>query len=124
MRLAPGPRDGGREAPAGFGAEPRGVLWQEPGRRAMVRAMTKSDPESRWFGYRPVEPEQKTALVRGVFASVASRYDVMNDLMSGGVHRLWKARFIEEVRPRPGERLLDVAGGTGDIALRFLARGG
>src|SRR5512135_2191590 len=90
----------------------------------MVRAMTKSDPESRWFGYRPVEPEQKTALVRGVFASVASRYDVMNDLMSGGVHRLWKARFIEAVRPRPGERLLDVAGGTGDIALRFLARAG
>ena len=80
--------------------------------------------ESRWFGDRAVEPDQKTDLVRGVFSSVAGRYDLMNDLMSGGIHRLWKARLIAAIRPRPGERLLDVAGGTGDISMRFLAAAG
>ncbi|MEO3432297.1 bifunctional demethylmenaquinone methyltransferase/2-methoxy-6-polyprenyl-1,4-benzoquinol methylase UbiE [Inquilinus sp. CAU 1745] len=82
------------------------------------------DPESRWFGYRSVDPSEKTSLVHGVFASVATRYDIMNDLMSGGIHRVWKARFIDQIRPRPGEFLLDVAGGTGDIAFRFLDRAG
>lgn len=81
-------------------------------------------PESRWFGFRPVDPDQKASMVRGVFDSVASSYDVMNDLMSGGVHRLWKATLIDMVRPRPGMHLLDVAGGTGDIAFRFLDRAG
>ena len=76
--------------------------------------------ESGWFGFRPVAPGQKTPLVRGVFTSVATRYDLMNDLMSGGIHRLWKAELIAMIRPRPGQRLLDVAGGTGDIAVRFL----
>ncbi len=83
-----------------------------------------SGPESRWFGARAVEPDEKTDLVRGVFSSVATRYDLMNDLMSGGIHRLWKARLIAAIRPRPGERLLDVAGGTGDISMRFLAAAG
>ncbi len=83
-----------------------------------------SGPESRWFGDRAVEPDEKTALVRGVFSSVATRYDLMNDLMSGGIHRLWKARLIAAIRPRPGERLLDVAGGTGDISVKFLAAAG
>ncbi len=78
--------------------------------------------ESRWFGDRAVQPAERTALVRGVFAGVASRYDLMNDLMSGGIHRLWKARLVELVAPRPGERLLDVAGGTGDVAFALLDR--
>src|SRR5690606_29878341 len=70
-----------------------------------------------------VTPEEKTRRVRGVFSSVAARYDIMNDLMSGGQHRLWKARFVRLVRPRPGERILDMAGGTGDIAFRLVRRG-
>lgn len=77
------------------------------------------NPESNWFGEKPVTPEEKTGLVRGVFDSVASKYDIMNDLMSGGVHRLWKDRFVREVRPRAGKTYLDVAGGTGDIAFRI-----
>jgi demethylmenaquinone methyltransferase/2-methoxy-6-polyprenyl-1,4-benzoquinol methylase len=74
------------------------------------------------FGYREVPEAEKAGLVRGVFSSVASRYDLMNDLMSGGVHRLWKDALIDWMAPRPGMRLLDVAGGTGDIAFRFLRR--
>ena len=76
------------------------------------------------FGFRRVALEEKAGLVRRVFDSVSSRYDLMNDLMSGGVHRLWKAELIDRLNPRPGQVLLDVAGGTGDIALRFLARAG
>jgi demethylmenaquinone methyltransferase / 2-methoxy-6-polyprenyl-1,4-benzoquinol methylase len=76
------------------------------------------------FGYRRVRADDKAGLVRGVFDSVAGRYDVMNDLMSGGVHRLWKAALIERLNPRPGETFLDVAGGTGDIAQRILRRTG
>lgn len=64
--------------------------------------------------------EAKTRLVRGVFSRVAPRYDLMNDLMSGGLHRLWKKSFIDSLAPKPGLRLLDVAGGTGDIAFRVL----
>jgi ubiquinone/menaquinone biosynthesis methyltransferase len=74
------------------------------------------------FGFREVSPTEKTALVRGVFNSVASRYDIMNDAMSAGVHRLWKTAMIDWLKPRPGMRLLDVAGGTGDIAFRILDR--
>jgi len=76
------------------------------------------------FGFRTVPEADKASMVRGVFDSVASRYDLMNDLMSAGVHRLWKASLIAEVAPKAGERLLDVAGGTGDIAARYLAAGG
>lgn len=75
------------------------------------------------FGYQDVDPEEKTARVGDVFRSVASRYDLMNDAMSGGLHRLWKDRFVRRVKPRTGERILDMAGGTGDIAFR-LARAG
>ncbi len=82
------------------------------------------NPEERWFGDRPVAPGEKTARVHDVFTSVARRYDLMNDLMSGGIHRLWKAAFLDAIRPRPGETLLDVAGGTGDIAFGFLDRAG
>jgi demethylmenaquinone methyltransferase/2-methoxy-6-polyprenyl-1,4-benzoquinol methylase len=74
------------------------------------------------FGFRDVEAADKPRLVRDVFESVAGRYDLMNDLMSGGVHRIWKAAFIDWLAPRPGLRLLDVAGGTGDVALSALRR--
>jgi demethylmenaquinone methyltransferase/2-methoxy-6-polyprenyl-1,4-benzoquinol methylase len=74
------------------------------------------------FGFRRVGAAEKSRLVRGVFGSVAGRYDLMNDLMSVGVHRLWKAAMIDELAPRPGLSLVDVAGGTGDIARRVLAR--
>ena len=75
------------------------------------------------FGDEVVSPEEKTRRVGGVFSSVARSYDVMNDLMSGGMHRLWKNRFVAKVRPRPGDCILDMAGGTGDIAFRMAARG-
>ena len=76
------------------------------------------------FGFRSVPRADKKPLVRAVFDSVAPRYDLMNDLMSLGVHRLWKREFIEGLDPRPERTLLDLAGGTGDIALGWLARGG
>lgn len=74
------------------------------------------------FGAREVPEAEKAELVHGVFTSVASRYDVMNDLMSAGIHRLWKDAMMDWLAPRSGQRLLDVAGGTGDIAFRFLKR--
>ena len=79
------------------------------------------------FGYEPVAPEARQDRVNAVFASVAERYDLMNDLMSGGLHRLWKDDFISMLAPPRSARtfaLIDVAGGTGDIAARFLERGG
>ena len=79
-----------------------------------------SDPESSThFGYRKVDVEEKAGLVRGVFDSVASRYDLMNDLMSFGVHRLWKRFALELAGVRPRQRVLDLASGTGDLADRF-----
>lgn len=75
------------------------------------------------FGFEDVAPQEKTARVGEVFARVARRYDVMNDAMSVGMHRLWKDRFVGMVRPRGGEAILDMAGGTGDIAFRMTARG-
>jgi demethylmenaquinone methyltransferase/2-methoxy-6-polyprenyl-1,4-benzoquinol methylase len=84
------------------------------------------DPRERTthFGYETVAEADKAGRVRGVFASVARRYDLMNDAMSFGVHRLWKDAMLDWLAPWPGMRLLDVAGGTGDIAFRFLARVG
>ncbi len=76
------------------------------------------------FGFRTVSPDEKPGLVQDVFESVASRYDLMNDLMSGGVHRLWKAALMDRLKPKSDMRLLDVAGGTGDIAFRFKDAGG
>jgi len=75
------------------------------------------------FGDERVSPEEKTRRVGAVFSSVARRYDVMNDLMSGGMHRLWKDRFVARVKPRAGEQILDMAGGTGDVAFRMARRG-
>ncbi len=82
------------------------------------------NPESRWFGTEEVSPEQKTRKVIGVFDSVAGNYDIMNDLMSGGLHRLWKDHLIRKIRPRAGLHYLDVAGGTGDIAFRIRKKAG
>src|SRR5215813_7957524 len=81
-------------------------------------------PEQASFGYRDVPAAEKAGLVRQVFESVAPRYDLMNDLMSGGVHRLWKNILVDVLNPRPGEKLLDVAGGTGDVASRIYRRQG
>jgi demethylmenaquinone methyltransferase/2-methoxy-6-polyprenyl-1,4-benzoquinol methylase len=75
------------------------------------------------FGFEEVSPEEKTARVGSVFSRVARRYDLMNDLMSGGLHRPWKDLFVRRVRPRPGEAILDMAGGTGDVAFRLARRG-
>ncbi len=76
------------------------------------------------FGFTTVEREQKSTLVRQVFNSVAGKYDIMNDLMSLGVHRLWKREFCAALDPRANHRLLDLAGGTGDITFRWLKGGG
>jgi len=75
------------------------------------------------FGDELVSPEEKTRRVGEVFSSVARRYDVMNDLMSGGLHRLWKDRFVNRVKPRSGVHFLAMAGGTGDVAFRMARRG-
>ncbi len=84
----------------------------------------KKDPERNWFGERHVSPDEKTGLVQGVFGSVSDSYDIMNDLMSGGLHRLWKDSFVRRIRPRGGLKYLDVAGGTGDIAFRIKKKAG
>ncbi len=84
--------------------------------------MTDDDPKTTHFGFQTVDEGQKAGMVQGVFTRVASKYDVMNDLMSGGVHRLWKDGMMDWLAPRPGQRLLDVAGGTGDVAFRLLKR--
>ena len=76
------------------------------------------------FGYERVRKEEKAGRVREVFDSVASRYDLMNDLMSGGMHRLWKRFTIELSSVRPGQTVLDIAGGTGDLAAKFSQRVG
>ena len=84
--------------------------------------MTEDQDKTTHFGFQTVAEGDKAGMVHGVFTRVASRYDVMNDLMSGGVHRLWKDAMMDWLAPRPGQRLLDVAGGTGDVAFRFLKR--
>jgi demethylmenaquinone methyltransferase/2-methoxy-6-polyprenyl-1,4-benzoquinol methylase len=85
---------------------------------------SKENREAEWFGYKHIDPSEKTRLVESVFDSVASRYDLMNDLMSGGIHRIWKNRFVQLMQPRATKTLLDVAGGTGDIAFRYRERAG
>jgi len=84
--------------------------------------MTSSEKKTTHFGFQTVDEDQKAGLVHGVFSNVASRYDVMNDAMSLGIHRLWKDAMMDWLAPRPGQKLLDVAGGTGDISFRFLDR--
>ena len=82
-----------------------------------VDSHTGAEPH---FGFKTVDEKDKAGLVKGVFNSVADQYDIMNDVMSAGVHRLWKDSLINSVNPRPNMKHLDVAGGTGDIAFRFL----
>ena len=84
--------------------------------------MTDNSENTTHFGFQTVPEADKAGMVRGVFTRVASKYDVMNDLMSGGMHRLWKDAMMDWLAPRSGQRLLDVAGGTGDVAFRFLKR--
>ena len=78
-----------------------------------------TDNETTHFGYRTVGSDEKAGLVRGVFDSVASRYDIMNDLMSAGLHRLWKRYTLDQAAAKPGHSILDLAGGTGDLAREF-----
>lgn len=82
-------------------------------------AQIMNDKKTTDFGYSEVAQERKAGLVAGVFDLVAERYDLMNDLMSAGIHRLWKRFAIEVSAVRPGQRVLDIAGGTGDLAARF-----
>ncbi|MDO5620874.1 MAG: bifunctional demethylmenaquinone methyltransferase/2-methoxy-6-polyprenyl-1,4-benzoquinol methylase UbiE [Paracoccus sp. (in: a-proteobacteria)] len=81
-----------------------------------------TDHKTTHFGFQTVDEDAKAGMVHGVFSRVASRYDVMNDLMSVGIHRIWKNAMMDWLAPRNGQHLLDVAGGTGDIAFRFLNR--
>jgi len=87
-------------------------------------AARRERPGTTHFGFEEVAEADKTPRVRGVFESVSDRYDLMNDLMSGGVHRLWKTAMVDWLNPRAGQSLLDVAGGTGDIAFRVIRRVG
>ena len=86
--------------------------------------MSSTEDDSTHFGYKTVAADDKAGMVRGVFDSVASRYDVMNDLMSAGLHRLWKRYTIDQAAIKQGDAVLDLAGGTGDLAQKFSRRVG
>ena len=86
--------------------------------------MSEPSEKTTHFGYDTVPEAEKAGRVQGVFSSVASKYDVMNDVMSVGIHRIWKQAMMDWLAPRSGQKLLDVAGGTGDIAFKFLKRAG
>lgn len=81
-----------------------------------------NDQQKTSFGFRDVNEGEKAGLVRGVFDSVAGNYDLMNDLMSGGIHRIWKSVLLDRLNPQPSQTLIDVAGGTGDVGIGFLKR--
>lgn len=83
-----------------------------------------ADTRTTHFGFQTVDEDQKAGMVHGVFSNVASKYDIMNDVMSVGIHRVWKDAMMDWLAPRAGQKLLDVAGGTGDISFRFLNRAG
>lgn len=126
-----------RPATAGTPNQPATAGTSQPKRRpAAARQTPETDPmadapqthrdtapePTTHFGYQTVPEGEKAGRVHGVFSSVASRYDLMNDLMSARIHRLWKEAMVDWLKPRPGMRALDVAGGTGDIAFRILRR--
>lgn len=118
--------DATREEGRGDGRAPWRADAREPlradAREAEPAAGARAARETSSFGFRDVDAAEKAGLVRGVFSSVAGRYDLMNDLMSLGAHRIWKTVLIDRLAPQPGEALIDVAGGTGDIAAAFIAR--
>ena len=89
----------------------------------MSESSTETASDTVSFGYEQVAPDEKTRRVGEVFSSVAKKYDIMNDAMSFGMHRGWKDRFVKRVKPQLGEKILDMAGGTGDIAFRMADRG-
>ncbi|MCI2400228.1 bifunctional demethylmenaquinone methyltransferase/2-methoxy-6-polyprenyl-1,4-benzoquinol methylase UbiE [Aliiroseovarius subalbicans] len=84
--------------------------------------MSSSDDKTTHFGFQTVAEDDKAGMVHGVFTNVASKYDIMNDVMSVGIHRVWKEAMMDWLAPRDGQRLLDVAGGTGDVSFKFLGR--
>lgn len=86
--------------------------------------MTDQPENTTHFGAETVRESEKAGRVQGVFSSVANKYDIMNDVMSVGIHRIWKDAMMDWLAPRAGQKLLDVAGGTGDISFRFLKRAG
>ena len=86
--------------------------------------MNTPDKDNVSFGFKDVNASEKPTLVKNIFESVAGNYDLMNDFMSAGIHRLWKDTLINTLKPKPNMTLLDVAGGTGDVAFRFLKAGG
>ncbi len=86
--------------------------------------MSNNTEKTTHFGFKTVDERDKAGMVHGVFSNVASKYDVMNDAMSMGIHRIWKDAMMNWLAPRAGQKLLDVAGGTGDISFRFLKRAG
>lgn len=90
--------------------------------RCLRAALSTSSSERASFGFREVAASEKASMVRQVFERVAQKYDLMNDIMTAGVHRQWKDHFVSYLRTHPGMRVLDVAGGTGDIAFRILDR--
>ena len=89
-----------------------------------MKINTPNNPKTTHFGFQDVLDSEKASLVKGVFNSVASNYDLMNDMMSMGVHRLWKNTMVDWLRPQEDMALLDVGGGTGDIAFKFIEKGG
>jgi demethylmenaquinone methyltransferase/2-methoxy-6-polyprenyl-1,4-benzoquinol methylase len=92
------------------------------GAREMTQSSESSSDKTTHFGFKDVAEDQKAGMVHEVFTNVASKYDVMNDVMSMGIHRVWKDAMMDWLAPRPHQRLLDVAGGTGDVSFRFLKR--
>jgi demethylmenaquinone methyltransferase/2-methoxy-6-polyprenyl-1,4-benzoquinol methylase len=86
--------------------------------------MAENTEKTTHFGFETVPEDEKAGRVQGVFSNVASKYDIMNDVMSVGIHRIWKDAMMDWLAPRAGQRLLDVAGGTGDISFKFLGRAG
>ncbi|KAG0306016.1 2-hexaprenyl-6-methoxy-1,4-benzoquinone methyltransferase [Dissophora globulifera] len=107
---------------AGFSTATKALnqYQQQPASTPSTATTQNANQGETHFGFKNVPENMKETLVKQVFANVASNYDLMNDAMSGGVHRLWKDHFIRTLAPTPGTKLLDVAGGTGDIAMRFL----